>query len=78
MQPFKRGDIVRQPRPGIFKYDYFHVDQAHENGGLAVIGDADGRKYGLSADLSELATLKDLVTDREARQRADQARRGGK
>lgn len=77
MQRFKRGDIVRQPCPGIFKYDYFHVDQAHENGGLTVIGDANGRTYGLSADLSEMATLKDLVADREARQRATEARRGG-
>lgn len=62
---FVPGDIVKQEAH--HKWDFFHVLEAHESGGLTVVGDADGRTYGLSAARCKPATLRELVADRDAR-----------
>jgi hypothetical protein len=69
MQPFKRGDIVRQPVAGTVRYDYFHVEYAHPEGALDVIDDATGKPAGLSANAGgvEPATMAQLLEERERR-----------
>lgn len=71
MQRFKRGDIVRMELDTMdTRHDYFHVTHADPNGALWVIGDKDGKQYGLSSNYSktESATLKQLVDERERRE----------
>lgn len=79
MQPFKRGDIVRQQVLPTGRYEYFHVDIAHPNGALDVICDDTGTRAGLSARHGrvELATLAQLIEHREARLARSGATGGG-
>jgi hypothetical protein len=65
LNPFKRGDIVRQEV--CQRWNYFHVDYAHDNGALDVIEDRTGTHCGLSANSSklELTTLRQLVDWRD-------------
>lgn len=72
IQPFTAGDIIKQIHH-VNMVDFFHVIDVHDNGGMEVISDSTGEVYGLSARFSMLATLLELVNDREARyERRDQ------